>query len=70
MYRSYKVSPEAGYMGAGWPSTHDPALNGWIRKSHQLSRQIVCGATVGSEANEKLEVKAKSDDLSTFGTKR
>ena len=30
--------------------------------SHQLGRQIACGATVRSEASEKLEGKAKTDD--------
>ena len=49
-------------MGEGLPSTHEPPLNEWTRKSNQLGRQIACGATVGSEANEKLEVKAKADD--------
>ena len=38
----------------------------WI---HNSSERITCGATVGSEANEKLEVKAKADNQSTFGTK-
>ena len=33
-------------VGEGRPSTHDPALNGWTRKSHQLGRQIACGACV------------------------
>ena len=28
----------------------------------QLGRQVACGTTIRSEANEKLEVKAKADD--------
>ena len=47
----------------GWihgTGTHDLARNGWTRRSHQLGRQIACGATVRSEANEKIDVKAKA----------
>ena len=43
------------------PSMH-VHLNGWTQKSHQLGWHIARGATVGSEANEKLGVKAKADD--------
>ena len=55
-FQPYKVSSDVhtGWMyGRGMTPTHDSALNGWTRKSHQLGRQIACGATVGSEANEQ-----------------
>ena len=61
LVRSHQTCILDGYMRGGWPWTHDLALNGWTRKAHQLGRQIACGATVGSEAYEKLEVKAKAD---------
>ena len=57
------------HIGKEWPSVHDPVLNGFTPKSHQLGRQIACGATVWPETNEKLAVKEKADDQSIFGTK-
>ena len=36
------------------PPTILPSI-GWTRKSDQLGRQIACGATVGSEANDKYK---------------
>ena len=52
-------------MGKGDdPSTNDPALIGWTRKSHQLGRQIACGANwiTGSEAHEKTWIKRKQGE--------
>ena len=44
----FKVSSDVhtGWIhGRGWPSTHDPALRkSCSRKSHQIGRQISCGA--------------------------
>ena len=60
MFRPCKVSSDehTGWIhGRGITlNPHDSALNGWTRKSNQLGRQITCGETVGSEANEKREV--------------
>ena len=36
--------------------TQEPVLYGWARETHQLSQQINCGVTAGSETSEKLEV--------------
>ena len=40
LVRSHQTCILDGCMGEGWPSTHDPALNGWTRRSHQLGQQI------------------------------
>ena len=46
--RSHQTCILVGYMGEG------------TRRSHHFGRQIACGATVRSEANEKLGVMMKA----------
>ena len=65
MFQPYKVSSD---VRTGWIHGRGMTLNPrscsqWMDwKAHQLGRKITCDATFGSEANEKLEVKAKGDD--------